>query len=420
MPQQTLSQLCQYHDEAFIEQAFQSILGRPVDPSGKEHYLALLRTAQLSKERIIASLYYSPEGKQQTRIISGIKKYHLLNKLTALINNKHYLAFLEPSIPFIEGVFKLSALNQTHNHYEYSLANQKQDYQEQLNKQQTLWQNEVQQLQQKIAHNHLAMQNLQNKQNNLLSQIEQMTHASPKPPVDSIITTLKEYQQDQQNDFMDQMYIAFEDHFRGSAEQIKQQMEHYLPYIKAVYDSEHGILDIGCGRGEWLQLLKEQQLSAKGIDLNTAMVAQAQQNGLAASHQEAISYLKTLADNSLCAVTGIHLIEHLPFNDMIKLLQETIRVLKVGGVALFETPNPENIFVGAQFFYTDPTHNNPLVPDTMKFIFDYLGYTPVEIKRLHTYAEVSAAKGKPRDMSDNFKNNHFYSAMDFAIIAYKP
>ena len=179
------------------------------------------------------------------------------------------------------------------------------------------------------------------------------------------------------------------------------------------------VLDIGCGRGEWIELMQESGYQATGVDLNAVMVNQAKEKQLNVECVDVLQYLKHLPDNALSAVTGIHIIEHLEFTYLIQLLQEVYRVLKKGGGVILETPNPENIFVGAQFFYTDPTHKNPIVPDTMEFLLSYLGYGNTEIKRLHSYAEASKAQGKPRDMSDSFKNHHFYGPMDFAVIAHK-
>jgi len=120
------------------------------------------------------------------------------------------------------------------------------------------------------------------------------------------------------------------------------------------------ILDIGCGRGEWLELLKENNLNARGLDLNQVMVRMCRDKGLNVEEGEALSFLKSLPDSSLGAVTGFHLIEHYGFEFLVKLLGEILRVLKPGGIVIFETPNPGNILVGSCNFYIDPTHNKPL------------------------------------------------------------
>lgn len=427
-----LNDFCQFHDQEFIENIFLHILRRAVDETGHTHFLTALRQSTLSKERIIAALCYSQEGRQGGIKVRGAKKYHYLNKLTGVAKKTAVLSGLSQLSLILEGLIKIPDTIQYLNQHEYALHNNQdqlrhlEDVQQQLLegqqqlkiKEQKL-QKQLDQLAQEVGRNNAYLLQLQNK---ITDFIEQATDLYPeikqnkalsvaKMPLDQII--------EEQKHFLDLLYVAFEDRYRGSTEDIRQQVAVYLPYISAVYGPEKPVLDIGCGRGEWLQLLKEHEIKAQGLDVNAVMIAQAQQSQLDVQCTDALEYLKQLPNASLSAVTGMHILEHLEFNYMLRLLQEVLRVLKPNGIAIFETPNPENIFVGAQFFYTDPTHKNPLVPDTMNFLFEYIGYTKTEIKRLHSYAEVSAAMGKPRNLNDDFKNNHFYNAMDFAIIAYK-
>ena len=162
-------------------------------------------------------------------------------------------------------------------------------------------------------------------------------------------------------------------------------------------------------------MLRENSIKAKGLDLNTPMIEQAKALDLDVINEDVITYLKKQSDNSIDAITGFHIVEHLPFEVMMSMFFESLRVLKSGGLVVFETPNPENILVGGHYFYNDPTHKNPLVPVTLEFILEYIGFDLVEIKRLHTYAD--AAKIPPSE--DPFLNNNFLNAMDFAVIGYK-
>ena len=133
---------------------------------------------------------------------------------------------------------------------------------------------------------------------------------------------------------------------------------------------------------------------------------------------DAIEYLHTLPDASLGAVTAFHLIEHLPFGVLIKFLDETVRVLKSGGLAIFETPNPENILVGACNFYFDPTHRNPLPPAMMKFMAESRGLCKVKIKTLHSFDEASKVQGDGSELAKRF-NDCFYGPQDYAVVGYK-
>lgn len=179
----------------------------------------------------------------------------------------------------------------------------------------------------------------------------------------------------------DQLYITFEDQFRGDREEIKDRLRFYLPFIAQARAGlqDRPIVDLGSGRGEWLEILRSENLSAKGVDTNRVMVEQAQGIGLDTVFNDAISFLEGLPDSSVGGITGFHIVEHLAFDKLQRLLEESLRVLKSGGIIILETPNPKNLIVGACNFYADPTHRNPVHPDTLKFLAEIKGFTRVEI-----------------------------------------
>src|SRR5262249_31917377 len=158
------------------------------------------------------------------------------------------------------------------------------------------------------------------------------------------------------------LYVAFEDQFRGTREDIKKRCRVYLPIIQdaGVGADEMPILDLGCGRGEWLELLQDEGLQARGLDINPLLVEACRKRGLEVVEGDMIAFLRTLPDASVGGITGFHIIEHVPLEILINVLDETVRVLKPGGLAIFETPNPQNILVGSCNFYIDPTHRRPL------------------------------------------------------------
>lgn len=227
------------------------------------------------------------------------------------------------------------------------------------------------------------------------------------------------------NDRLDSFYRAFEDGCRGSEADIKDLFRVYLPDIQQALARQDGrnpvapaIIDIGCGRGEWLQLLSEQALPALGIDSNAAMVERCLELGLAAHRADGLAYLQTLPDQSVAAITGFHIVEHLPFAALFTLFDEARRVLSPGGLVIFETPNPENLLVGSHTFYHDPSHRNPITPTFIRFLANFLGYTDIEIRRLHPYPE--SAKVKGMDPLTERINGHLCGPQDFAILARKP
>ena len=180
------------------------------------------------------------------------------------------------------------------------------------------------------------------------------------------------------------LYIALEDQFRGSREEIKERLRVYLPYVKDAGAGGDGcpVLDVGCGRGEWLELLREEGLCGRGIETNRVLVTQGRTRGLDVVEGDGIAHLRALPDASAGAVTAFHVLEHLPLPVLLSFLDEVTRVLRPGGVALFETPNPENIVVGSCNFYIDPTHQRPLFPGTVQLLAEQRGLVNVELLRL--------------------------------------
>ncbi|MEO8911688.1 MAG: class I SAM-dependent methyltransferase [Candidatus Saccharimonas sp.] len=146
----------------------------------------------------------------------------------------------------------------------------------------------------------------------------------------------------------DQFYKAFEDKFRGSEELIKTRLLDYVPLFKGLPKSlqKKPVVDIGCGRGELLAVLKESNFNAVGIDMNESMVSRAVEAGFEAYNTDALSYLATLKTSSLSSVTGFHIVEHIPFEPLMAIFKECYRSIDRGGFALFETPNPETSSVG--------------------------------------------------------------------------
>ena len=255
--------------------------------------------------------------------------------------------------------------------------------------------------------------NLIDNQRRLNLLLEEARKRLPEPFSEKQIETIAK----QDLHIFDAMYVAFEDKFRGTRKDIKQRQEVYLPMLKKVLKTTQNsfVLDMGCGRGEWLELLQEHGIKkAQGVDLNCIMIQECDDRGLTAQEADILDYLRSFKTSSVSAVTGFHIIEHLPFKVLIALFDECLRVLKSGGVIIFETPNPENLLVGGCHFYTDPSHHNPLVPETMRFTIEQRGFEKTEIKRLHKYSDFYETTSE-----DAFIKAHFYNEMDFAIIGYK-
>ena len=217
---------------------------------------------------------------------------------------------------------------------------------------------------------------------------------------------------------LDNFYLEFEGQFRGSREDILSRLKVYLPYLTNLAGNGNArVIDIGCGRGEWLELLAEQGINATGIDLNQAMVNSCRERGFLAECADAIAYLRQQPEGSLAAVTGFHIIEHLSFETLIALFDAALRALNKDGLIIFETPNPENLVVGSCNFYYDPTHQHPIVPVVAEFIARQRGFARAEILRLHPFPE-NLQLTEDSEIARRF-NRAMYGSQDYAVLAWK-
>jgi O-antigen chain-terminating methyltransferase len=216
---------------------------------------------------------------------------------------------------------------------------------------------------------------------------------------------------------LDQFYVQFEHWFRGTEEEITKRQSVYLPYfLDSPLDSKkYPVIDIGCGNGEFVGVLEENGIKAIGLDLNKAMVDNVNKKGLTGIQGDALSYLSGLKPNSVKAITGFHIVEHIPFLDLVKIFTECYRVLAPGGFVLFETPNPENVIVGTCNFYNDPSHLHPLPPSFLEFTIKTRGFPKTEIKRLHPLKKtIKSDDPLVQEMADRF-----FGPQDYAVIAHK-
>ena len=222
--------------------------------------------------------------------------------------------------------------------------------------------------------------------------------------------------QREEDHLLDSLYFSLEDVLRGTPEQIKEEVKVYLPVLQKAGVSAD-ILDVGCGRGEWLQVLRENGFEARGIDTNRILVQQCKELSLVVEEREALSYLRSLPGASLNVVTAFHFAEHLLLETLVQFLDEAGRALKPGGLIILETPNPENLLVGSCNFYLDPTHKNPIPVPTMKLLLEARGFRCEEVLKLHA---VESAKIEVKDQLTSHLNHFLYGPMNYAVVARKP
>ena len=155
----------------------------------------------------------------------------------------------------------------------------------------------------------------------------------------------------------DSPYASFEDVFRGPEERVRELLEPYVELLRG----HAPVLDVGCGRGELLSLLRGAGIEARGVDTDEGMVARARRLGLDVEHDDGIAYLDRLEPASLGAVTAIHVVEHLPYEQLERLFAAARTALRPGGLLVAETINPHSLSA-FKTFWVDPTHRGPGLP----------------------------------------------------------
>ena len=219
---------------------------------------------------------------------------------------------------------------------------------------------------------------------------------------------------------MDSFYHKLENKYRGTTSDIRNRLRVYLPDVESAVIRTEGkpVMDIGCGRGEWLGLLNDAGITALGIDTNPVQIGDVQDKGLDARQGDARSALSAAEDNSVACITAHHLIEHLPFEEVLWITREAMRVLAPGGLLLFETPNVRNVLVGATSFHNDPTHLNPMTDPVLTVLFETVGFHPIETRHLHPHEKLAEFMAKPN--FDPELANLMFGAQDLAILGHKP
>jgi SAM-dependent methyltransferase len=171
-------------------------------------------------------------------------------------------------------------------------------------------------------------------------------------------------------------YVGFEDRFRGSAQEIRERASAYVPLFLGASD----VLDIGCGRGEFLDLLRERGISARGVDLNDEMAALCRERGLDATAGDALSYLLAQPDASLGGLFAAQVVEHLEPDYLMRLLDVAYHKLRPGSKILLETINPACWYAFFASYIRDLTHVQPLHPETLQYLMVASGFQRVEIR----------------------------------------
>jgi SAM-dependent methyltransferase len=222
-------------------------------------------------------------------------------------------------------------------------------------------------------------------------------------------------------------YVGFEDQFRGSQEDIRGRVAEYLP----VFEGTSDVLDVGCGRGEFLSLLRDHGIGARGIDVNGAMVDVCREQGLEAEEADALSYLRSQPDGSLGGLFAAQVIEHLEPRYLTALLDAAFQKLRPGAPIVLETINPACWFAFFESYIRDITHVRAIHPDTLQYLLVAGGFQHVDIRYRAPYPERDKLQPIPPQatLGDSVEtlnanverlNRLLFTWLDYAAIGRRP
>ncbi|MCP4653791.1 MAG: class I SAM-dependent methyltransferase [bacterium] len=228
----------------------------------------------------------------------------------------------------------------------------------------------------------------------------------------------------------EQSYLELERRQRGSEEEIAERIAAYLPHL----EGRGEVVDLGCGRGEALELFAAHGIAARGVDSSGEMVARCRDKGLAAAKADLLDYLAEIEEGSLGGLVSFHVVEHLPPEALERLIRLAWRALGKGGALILETPSPLSVVMAARNFWIDPTHRRPVHPASLEVLFREAGFEPVQRFDLHPFPaderlpEIDLATlpedqraladsvNRLRDLLDDLLFGH----RDFAMVGVKP
>ncbi|WP_198585977.1 methyltransferase domain-containing protein [Pararhizobium haloflavum] len=436
-------------DTQFIQAAYHLILRREPDQTGHQTLTDALRAGTATRAQVLSGLMRSQEAEKRPVEIAGVKKRRLLDIAGRVPVIGRLLAPLVSLVTLRSDMLalrqRLSAMDERHGHLvdqanetisairrtlrdfdmhvDRSLAGvdrAMREHEVALGKTEEKSEKALSLIADATATSsnaasaaRAAQTMLVDRSQHLSRLIEEARRALPETstPARQTVEVLDEHK-------LDELYLAFENRFRGSREEITARVRRYIPAMKTLPPAMDGlpVLDIGCGRGEWLSELRDAGVAVQGADLNVAMVEEARAKGHTVHLGDAIALLKETPDASLAGVTGFHIIEHISYDQLITLFDEARRALAPGGAILFETPNPECLTVGAYTFYFDPTHRNPLPPALTQFLAEARGF---ERARIIRYDDDLDLEREPRGFDPKEINDWFQVPLDYAVLAFK-
>ena len=197
-------------------------------------------------------------------------------------------------------------------------------------------------------------------------------------------------------------YKAFSEHFRSTPDDVKQRLSVHARFLAASGGPPGPVVDLGVGRGEWLELAAQAGWKVIGVDSNADIVSAARRPGVEIVRADAMEYLEGIAPGTVGAVTGFHIIEHLRAQDKLRFFRGAFQALAPGGFLILEWPNIGHARVAQYTYWLDPTHDAPFPADLAVFMAGFVGFADIKLRRLDAGVPVG------------------FEALDIALTARKP
>ena len=394
-----VNNLSKNDSEQFIKEIYGNVLLREADPDGFNNYVNLLKRG-VPKEVVLYSIATSVEAKEQKVEVVGLES---LRKSVLIYRLKQAIQ----KIPFVSSLFiwfyrlmklpsRFRVLSEAFWRFELNLKTFNNTFNQELARQKI-----------EIDEKDSTMKDLLNSKIGTLSR-----------QLDLFGQELKKEASKHDFPLDTSTYCALENKFRGTRDVIKHRQAGYLEYILKAYQNSKGdyLLDVGCGRGEFLEILSENDIPSRGIDINEANINICKDHGLNVEIADALQFMKSIKNNSLIGVTAFQFVEHLYITHLIELIKISFNKIRNGGIIILETVNPYSFFALKNFFL-DPTHKTPIPLETLKLFVEAAGFIDVEVKLVYPVEDAMKLKGDDENIIK--LNEILFGFQGYAIIGRK-
>jgi len=379
-----------YHDKDFIYFAYKAILKREPDPSGYNNYLFKLRNGELDKVDIVVSLCKSLEGRAKGTKVKNINFYYVKCGIKRIPVISYFLKWLNLFLKLPKVIKNLEVENK------YYYGNLR-DYLEKISREVQFKIREIEtkvsdlshkvteegkEVLNKLADLELKSSEVVDKLKELeVKEIPEILEADKESYLSRAISSshLSHPELTQKGQDKDVFFYLFENVFRGEQKDIKERQRYYLKYVLEVAKNTQGeiFLDAGCGRGEFLELLQENNIPYLGIEINEFETNFLKQKGLNVKNSDILEYLSNTNKN-LMGISCFQVIEHLDITYLKKFIELAYKRIAEHGIIILESVNPHCPFALSRF-YVDLTHIRPYPPETIKFLLEWYGFREVKI-----------------------------------------